>query len=104
MPHSRERGGRYCVESLALPGYYDRMDRRSGWGGGTRILVRALSGAAVIIGLSLSGGHVSAGEAAPASAGAAMRLHRDPQTGAIRGGPGPDALDDSAARATARAR
>jgi hypothetical protein len=52
----------------------------------------------------LSDGRAAAGDAAPASVGAALRLHRDPETGAIRGGPGPGALADAAARATERTR
>lgn len=81
------------------------MDKRaSKCGCETKALVRALCGAAVVVGIAISGGRAAAGDSAPPSTGAAMRLHRDPDTGAISGGPSPRALTAAAAPGAERER
>jgi hypothetical protein len=79
-------------------------ERASERGCRIKTLGRALCAAAVAVGVVTSGGRAAAGDAAPASTGAAMRLHRDPDTGAISGGPSPRTLADAAALGAERAR
>ena len=56
----------------------------------TNTLLRTVCGAAVVGGILIAGGAARAGDSSPTSTGGAvMRLHRDPNSGAILGGPSP---------------